>query len=268
MKAALARSIDTFSKGTFIEAKEVRLFCVFFLLSSFSWCVANSTSRHPLRLAYPIFSLIRVDSTMSNFHSPLLTLSNELQGEILSFLPPADALHLTETCSTLHQALSLSSLNPPYTLMPIQEWSGDEETPRRGPRIPVLYTRRTHSITLKGRQWCGDGNCHIYVVACDRKNPAIDFNSFTDGNLVVDSPVAHGKVTNFAISFRPDPSMIYFLWHKGEVVQTNRIMVHTVVLDNPRKSLAKEYRLSCNPVSPLRSLFAHIMWQALSVRAG
>lgn len=203
---------------------------------------------------------------MSNYHSPLISLSSELQAEILSFLSSADALHLTETCSTLHQDLSLSTLNPPFALTPIQEWSGDEDNPRRGPRIPVLYTKRTHSITLKGRQWCGDGNCHIYVVAFDRNNPPIDFNNFSDGTVVVDSLIMYGKVSNFAISFRPDPSMIYFMWYKGEVVQTNRIMVHTVVWDNPQRSLAKQYRLSCNPVSPLGSMFAHIMWQALSVR--
>jgi hypothetical protein len=212
------------------------------------------------------FIFSNTDGKMLNLSNPLVSLSNELQGEIISFLPPVDALHLTETCQTLRQDLSLSSLNPPYTLTPIQEWSGEEETPRRGPRVPVLYTKRTHSITLKGRQWCGDGNCHLYVVAFDRNSPPIDFNNFSDGKVVVDSPIAYGKVSNFSISFRPDPSMIYSLWHKGEVVQTNRIMVHAVVYDNSRRSLAKGYRLSSNPVSPLRSMFAHIMWQALSVR--
>lgn len=213
-----------------------------------------------------LFLLVFKSETMTNTQNHLTSLSNELQLEIASFLPPSDALHLTETCTTLHRDLPLASLNPPFSLSPIQEWSGDHDSPRRGPRVPLLYTTKTHSITLKGRQWCGDGPCSLYLVAFDRADRTVDTKTFSNGTVIVESPIAQGKVSQFYITFRPDASKIYYLWYHGEVVQTNRIIVHTLIYDNSKRTISKEYRLASNPVSPLRSMLAHVMWHALSVR--
>jgi len=203
-----------------------------------------------------------------NNTAPLTSLLNELtvKWEIVSFICPSDALHLTETCSCIQQDLSLSCLNPPYSLKPIQEWSGDADT-RPGPRLPVLYPKRTHSITLKGRQWCGDGPCRVYLLAFDPNDQSVDTTSFSNGSVVIKSPIAQGgKVLKFTITFCPGPSMIYYLWYQGEVVQTNRIMVHTVIFDTPKRTISKENRRTSNPISPLRSMLVHTMWQAISVR--
>ncbi len=203
---------------------------------------------------------------MKDGKSPLTSLSEDLKHKIVSFLSGVDALRLIETCSTIHQDIPISSLSPPYALTPIQEWSGEKDVPRKGPRVPVLYAKRAHSVTLKSRQWCGDVPSHIYLVAFNQEDDVTDTNTFEDGIIVADSTIVRGKVSQLTISFQPQPFTIYFLWYRGEVVQTNRIMVHTVIFDSPNRMIAKEYRMSCNPVSPLASVLGHVMWQALLAR--
>lgn len=208
---------------------------------------------------------------MKDKNCHLISLSEELKYHVASFLSGIDALHLMETCTTLYQDLPLSSLSPPYALTPtsIQEWSGDADIPRKGPQIPILYTQRVHSITLTSRPWVGgEIPAHIYVVAChgEPTTSTSDENHFVSERVVATAIITCGEVSRLTIAFRPQPFTNYFLWYRGNVVQTTRIMVHTVIFDSPNRSLAKEYRRSCNPISPLRSMFAHVMWQALQAR--
>ena len=202
---------------------------------------------------------------MLDNESPLLSLSEDLKYHITSFLSGVDLLRLIESCSTLYQELPFSSLSPPYTLHPIQEWEGDDHLPRKGPRVPILYARRTHSITLRSRHWSGPGGSRIFLVAFqqDPASPSNDPISFADGMVVAESVTSNNQGRPLKLSFQPEPGKDYYLWYQGRSVQTNRIHVHTVILDFPNRACARRYRQSNNPICPFGSIFIHVLWQSL-----
>jgi hypothetical protein len=215
----------------------------------------------------------------------LQSLPSELKKQAASFLSIKDVHSLNQTSRALHADLCLSTLSPAFQLYSSQNWKGDALTgdhplrgPRRGASIPIFFGSAVHSITLtctwRDQGW-GNRKGKVFVLGFpndtgenhrhrhhhhDPSNNSNNNNhlTFSNGRLVYQSQIAQHEEASLKFSFKPRRNESYHLWIQaggggGHELRLQNLLVHTAVMDDRYRSLAKTFQALSNMgvVSPL-----------------